>query len=436
MLKNNSATLPIRQDAKILVVGSAADSIQKICGGWTLSWQGTEITQDDIPHSSTIGEAIAEIVGAKNCTVDADLSYADPVAFDMVIAAIGEDAYAEMRGNIRPWRSLSYAKLKTSYSRDLAILQKIRSQLSDANVRTRVATLFFGGRPLYVSEEINLSDAFVAAWLPGPYSKALAALLFEAKNGELQYDFSGKLSFSWPKDSASFQLNHRPAALAAQNLAPFDDPMDAQTRALFPFGYGLSYASPASDMGPVPVEEVDHSEIIPAAKVGLDIFEDGMSDFDWMICGHNIWAGQRLNFQSGINLLIVEIQPNIAEARILDLNFKGFAALVYARFPDAMPRDFRPYIAASAFFEIDTDILSPPEGPLYLALHDDYPGQPGFDIAPMLCDHGPGAAILQIPMHEISATGMELNNIDTAFMLYSESKAHLSIRSIKIKLPR
>ena len=41
LIKNNDEVLPIKRDAKILVVGADADSLKIQSGGWTLDWQGT-----------------------------------------------------------------------------------------------------------------------------------------------------------------------------------------------------------------------------------------------------------------------------------------------------------------------------------------------------------------------------------------------------------
>ena len=69
-------------------------------------------------------------------------------------------------------------------------------------------TLWVAGRPLYANREINLSDAFVAAWLPGSEGGGIADVLFaqRAKDGEL-HDFSGTLSFSWPGEDCATPLN-------------------------------------------------------------------------------------------------------------------------------------------------------------------------------------------------------------------------------------
>ena len=70
--------------------------------------------------------------------------------------------------------------------------------------------------------EINFSDAFIAAWLPGTEGNGITDLIF--MNDE-KYDFTGRLSFSWPKRPDQSTLNF--------DEKPYDP--------LFPIGYGLSY---------------------------------------------------------------------------------------------------------------------------------------------------------------------------------------------------
>ena len=59
-----------------------------------------------------------------------------------------------------------------------------------------VATVFFSGRPLYVNKELNRSDAFVAAWLPGTEGDGVADLL--VKGPDAARASRGTLSYSWP----------------------------------------------------------------------------------------------------------------------------------------------------------------------------------------------------------------------------------------------
>ena len=87
-------------------------------------------------------------------------------------------------------------------------------------------SIFLSGRPLVVNEHINASKAFVAAWLPGSAVEGIADVLFQ-KNNTINYDFKGKLSYSWPKSKDQAVLNFTDSIY---------DP-------LFPYGYGLTYQS-------------------------------------------------------------------------------------------------------------------------------------------------------------------------------------------------
>ncbi|HMN52585.1 MAG TPA: glycoside hydrolase family 3 protein, partial [Sphingopyxis sp.] len=47
LLKNNGGVLPIRPGARVLVTGPGADDMAMQAGGWTISWQGTDVTHAD-----------------------------------------------------------------------------------------------------------------------------------------------------------------------------------------------------------------------------------------------------------------------------------------------------------------------------------------------------------------------------------------------------
>jgi beta-glucosidase len=87
--------------------------------------------------------------------------------------------------------------------------------------------VFISGRPLWVNPELNASTAFVAAWLPGTEGGGVADVLFAGPDGRARYDFTGRLSFSWPANAAQVAVN-----VGDKGYAP-----------LFAYGYGLSYAS-------------------------------------------------------------------------------------------------------------------------------------------------------------------------------------------------
>ena len=157
LLKNKGNLLPLRCSAKVLVVGKSADTLPNQTGGWSLTWQGTGNTNADFPNGTTILAGLRAALGAANVTFDEDGEGVDPSQYDAVVAVIGETPYAEGVGDIGR-RSLEAAQL---YPGDLATLDRVSGKGAP------VATVFVSGRPLYVNKELNRSDAFVAAWLPG-----------------------------------------------------------------------------------------------------------------------------------------------------------------------------------------------------------------------------------------------------------------------------
>ena len=91
-------------------------------------------------------------------------------------------------------------------------------------------SVFLSGRPLWVNREINASDAFVAAWLPGSEGGGVADLLFKDSQGRVAHDFTGTLPFSWPRMASQPPQNAGTAGYDPQ----------------FRLGHGLAYARPAS----------------------------------------------------------------------------------------------------------------------------------------------------------------------------------------------
>jgi len=211
LLKNEGPALPLAAGKRILVVGKAADSMANQTGGWALTWQGTANTNADFPKADTILAGL-RAAGA-NVTYNPDALNVDPSRFDTVIAVIGEAPYAEGDGDIVPSGTLRHT---SRYPEDLAVLQKVHGKGKP------VVTVFLSGRPLWVNDLLNLSDTFIAAWLPGTEGKGVSDLLAAGK-GVQPYDFAGKLSFSWPKSVCQTPLNVGDAGYAP----------------LFAYGYGL-----------------------------------------------------------------------------------------------------------------------------------------------------------------------------------------------------
>ncbi len=217
LLKNNGGVLPLAPGARVLVAGDGADDIGKQTGGWTITWQGTGNTNDDFPGATSIWAGIREAVEAAGGTavLSPDGSYEEKP--DVAIVVFGEDPYAEFLGDRS---SIAYSPGDES---DLELLRRLRSE------GVPVVSVFLTGRPLWVNPELNASDAFVAAWLPGSEGGGVADVLVAGRDGEPRHDFRGRLSFSWPKSPDQAVLNRG------------DEGYDP----LFAYGYGPSYAEPA-----------------------------------------------------------------------------------------------------------------------------------------------------------------------------------------------
>jgi beta-glucosidase len=230
VLLKNDGVLPLRANAHVLVAGDAADDIGRQAGGWTISWQGTGNTNADFPGGASIWGGIAAAVKAGGGTAELapDGRYARRP--DVAIVVYGETPYAEFQGDLL---SLEY---QPGDKRDLALLRRLKA------AGIPVVSVFLSGRPLWTNPEINASDAFVAAWLPGSQGEGVADMLFRGADGRIAYDFTGKLPASWPRRAAATPKHRGEPGYAPQ----------------FAYGYGLSYTHPAAvarldeDPGPTP----------------------------------------------------------------------------------------------------------------------------------------------------------------------------------------
>lgn len=214
LLKNNHGLLPLDPRKRILVAGDGADNISKQNGGWTLTWQGTGLTNANFPGATSIWAGIRAQVRAAGGTAVLSVDGRFQQKPDAAIVVFGEDPYAEFQGDLP---NLAY---KPGNDHDLDLLRRLHAQ------GVPVVAVFITGRPLWVNREINAADAFVVAWLPGSEGAGIADVLLRKRDGSVDYDFHGKLPYSWPRTAVQTPLN-----VGQPNYNP-----------QFPYGYGLSYA--------------------------------------------------------------------------------------------------------------------------------------------------------------------------------------------------
>jgi beta-glucosidase len=212
LLKNTGRLLPLKPRERVLVAGDGADDIPMQCGGWTITWQGTGTTNKDFPHGESIWHGIAQAVHAAGGEAELSPDGAYQRKPDVAIVVYGEKPYAEFQGDV------PNLEFSPGDDADLALLRRLHA------AGIPVISVFISGRPLWVNPELNASNAFVAAWLPGSEGGGIADVLFRKPGGAIRYDFRGRLSFSWPRTPLQFGA-------------------DTPGQPLFARGYGLRDAS-------------------------------------------------------------------------------------------------------------------------------------------------------------------------------------------------
>jgi beta-glucosidase len=218
LLKNENDTLPIAKDTPLIFVAGHANDIGVQCGGWTIEWQGSP---GNITEGTTIFEAIENVASDKAAVefsrygqferiIDKN---GNPAVADVGIVVVGELPYAEGVGDTA---DLSLA------DQDIALIERMRERSQ------KLIVILISGRPMIITEQLPLTDAFVAAWLPGTEADGIADVLFG------DYPFTGKLPYTWPR---------------SMEQTPFDFdnlPTTGCDAPLFPFGYTLAPDSPGS----------------------------------------------------------------------------------------------------------------------------------------------------------------------------------------------
>jgi len=281
LLKNNNQLLPIDPSKTILVVGDGASSISKASGGWTLSWQGTGHSNDKFPNGESILEGIEKTVddagGKLIFSKDGDTS----IKADVVIAVYGEDPYAEFQGD----------RENLAFTPNGFDTNKLSTYKENG---IPIVSVFLSGRPMWANTEINNSDSFIAAWLPGSEGGGVSDMLFKT---DPSFDFTGRLSFTWPA-----------SALVSKN----------NNQALFEIGYGLSFTSINQIDFLSENSGLENSEI---ASTG-EYFNKGdvVAPWDiWLISGK--LEKQIASFPSSVGGLIISKTDHMAQEDALRINW-------------------------------------------------------------------------------------------------------------------
>ena len=229
LLKHENDVLLLKPDARIFVAGKSAHNRGHQCGGFTVAWQGVT-DNSSIEGGTSIFEAIQRVAPDAVLSADPQGADADPDQHDVAVVVIGEAPYAEGLGDIRDGDDViveagsqirGLMKVLEPYGATTVLADRHPEDIATLNAIVEkgipVVAVMLSGRPLVTNAELDASDAFVAAWLPGSEGDGVADVLFGTE------PFTGKLSFAWPETSAA--ANRRG---------------DARDEIRYPVGYGLS----------------------------------------------------------------------------------------------------------------------------------------------------------------------------------------------------
>jgi beta-glucosidase len=407
LLKNDGGVLPLRRDQRVLVVGKGADSVPMQAGGWSLTWQGTETGNADYPNADTILDGVREMVGADNVVYSADGRAAADGGFDAVIAVIGETPYAETNGDIVASDTVAHSR---RHPEDLQVLQ------AAAAAGKPVVTVFLSGRPLYTNDLMNLSQAFVAAWLPGTEGKGVSDVLFAGADGKPAQDFRGTLTFPWPGQACP---------------APSSHP-DAKRPPLFATGYGLHDAS-RKPVGTLPVE-------LPAACADasvLPIFN--MADIAPFTL--HVAAGEAeralgsdlnraIEFPEGAPALRVEtVQVNTQQ------DAKRVTWLAPARFYAINPsrNNLAAFAQADGALQFDVMVSTAPVAPVVLSMGCGAGCGADYDLTRVLQGFAAGEKhTIKVPLACFAAGGLELAGVEVPFAVSATAPFAAAFTNIKV----
>ncbi|MBN2300520.1 MAG: glycoside hydrolase family 3 protein [Acholeplasmataceae bacterium] len=211
LLKNNEEALPLNKDELIYIAGPASNNVGYLCGGWTTYWLGN--TEADIGVGISISQAFSNVLESSSTQLVSSWTEASTV-----VVVLSEIPYSEGAGDND---QLTLTQGLAHPDNDQALL--LAKQAHDAG--KKVIGILISGRPLVLGDDINSFDAFVAAWLPGSEGgTGIADVIFG------DYDFTGKLSYTWPRDLSQVGFT--------STRSDYEESI-----VMYPFGYGLSYLS-------------------------------------------------------------------------------------------------------------------------------------------------------------------------------------------------
>lgn len=252
LMKNERQILPLKKSDKIAFIGPLLDDKANMPGTWAVAV--------DFKESVTVQSALKEFPESKNywfarganLTENLNLEKNAYIEFtkenprqspekllkeaidtakkaDKIVLVLGEAS--EMTGESASRTDIKFPENQLLLLREIKKLDK------------PVVVILFTGRPLDLSDMVDLPDAILNVWFPGTEAgHAITDVLFGVVNP------SGKLTMTFPRSLGQVPIyyNHkntgRPLEFTDHRFEKYkSNYLDERNDPLFPFGFGLSY---------------------------------------------------------------------------------------------------------------------------------------------------------------------------------------------------
>jgi beta-glucosidase len=250
LLRDQGGLLPLKKSiGSIAVVGPLADSKPDIMGSWSLAGHADDAV--------TVLEGLRKKLSAAvtiNYAKGVEIDRVQPSIFDGLfespkpVLKTEQERDAEFQHAVEQVKKSDVAILVLGEAQNMSgerasrltlTLPGRQQELLEAAVATGkpVVLVLLNGRPLDITWASQHVPAILEAWYPGTEGgNAIADLLTGDANP------GGKLPLTWPRSVGQIPIYY------AQNLTQIPDETDTRywdgsSAPLFPFGYGLSYAS-------------------------------------------------------------------------------------------------------------------------------------------------------------------------------------------------
>ncbi len=251
LLENKNQILPLDSTAKqvIALIGPNSDNVYNMLGDYTgPNDTNTVITIKNALHKFSMDKSNITFLHAKGCgikdTNTNGLQKAIDIAkqSDIIILCLGESS---SRYSYVEYQTTGAAKISQTlvsditagegYDRSSLFLPGLQKQLLDKvkQLGKPIITVLVNSRPLVLKDVKQKSNALLECFYPGcSGGQAIIETIFGKNNP------SACLPISFPSDVGALPCYYQTSRTAARS-----DYLEGSAKALYPFGYGLSYST-------------------------------------------------------------------------------------------------------------------------------------------------------------------------------------------------